>query len=242
MGKYTQHVACPECRKLGKDTKGNNLAIYEDGSAHCFACGYNIGNNIRSNIHPRTSIQNNTSGLFLPKDLLPPPSRAIDWLSKYLLSSEQIEQNNISWSEEEKALVFPIYDENNKLIFFQLRYFNPPVKQPKWRSYGAKPLIYKGSQGPPVLVEDLLSAIRVGEVATGIPLFGSTINNKRLLTIREQHDNITIWLDYDKAQDKKTKEILSSCKAIFKETCQIITEKDPKAYTTQEIKDRINRI
>ena len=32
MGRCIEHVACPECRKLGKDKKGNNLAIYEDSS------------------------------------------------------------------------------------------------------------------------------------------------------------------------------------------------------------------
>src|SRR3990172_7201619 len=31
---------CPECRKAGRDTSGDNLSYYPDGGAHCFACGY----------------------------------------------------------------------------------------------------------------------------------------------------------------------------------------------------------
>lgn len=31
---------CPECRKKGKDSAGDNLSLYDDGSKTCHACGY----------------------------------------------------------------------------------------------------------------------------------------------------------------------------------------------------------
>ena len=31
---------CPECHRQGKDTSCDNLARYNDGHAHCFACGH----------------------------------------------------------------------------------------------------------------------------------------------------------------------------------------------------------
>lgn len=34
--------ACPKCREAGGDRAGNNLVIYEDGGAHCFACKYHV--------------------------------------------------------------------------------------------------------------------------------------------------------------------------------------------------------
>lgn len=40
MSKYIYHTFCPQCRQNGKDNKGNNMAVYEDGSTYCFACGY----------------------------------------------------------------------------------------------------------------------------------------------------------------------------------------------------------
>lgn len=40
MSKYLYHTACPECRRNGRDHKGNNMAVYEDNSTYCFACGY----------------------------------------------------------------------------------------------------------------------------------------------------------------------------------------------------------
>lgn len=243
MGKCIQHVACPECRKLGKDKKGNNLAIYEDSSTYCFSCGYST-RGIRTNNSDirtirQTSTSDKTSRLSLPSGLYYPNDLSTRWLSRYHITTYHIKEYNIQWTEKEKALVFPVYN-NKDLIFYQLRCFEKG--KPKWRSYGAKPLIFLGNAAPVVLVEDYISAIRVGEVATAVPLFGSTIPTKNLLTIREQYDNIIIWLDYDKAQDKKTKEIIASCKAIFKETHQIITEKDPKAYISEEIKYQIASI
>lgn len=40
MSRYKYHTACPECRRNGRDHKGNNMAVYEDNSTYCFACGY----------------------------------------------------------------------------------------------------------------------------------------------------------------------------------------------------------
>ena len=33
---------CPECAKVGRDQSQDNLILYADGGAHCFACGYHI--------------------------------------------------------------------------------------------------------------------------------------------------------------------------------------------------------
>ena len=40
MSRFKYHTACPECRRNGRDHKGNNMAVYEDNSTYCFACGY----------------------------------------------------------------------------------------------------------------------------------------------------------------------------------------------------------
>ena len=33
---------CPKCREKGEDRTGDNLEVYPDGSAYCFACGHTI--------------------------------------------------------------------------------------------------------------------------------------------------------------------------------------------------------
>jgi hypothetical protein len=31
---------CPRCARAGRDRKGDNLAVYDDESCHCFSCGH----------------------------------------------------------------------------------------------------------------------------------------------------------------------------------------------------------
>jgi len=42
MGLVVSKVQCPKCASRGLDKSKNNLALYEDGGAFCFACGYTI--------------------------------------------------------------------------------------------------------------------------------------------------------------------------------------------------------
>lgn len=44
---------CPSCAANGNDNKGDNLVRYDDGHAHCFACGYH--ENARGEAKPSTS-------------------------------------------------------------------------------------------------------------------------------------------------------------------------------------------
>ena len=38
--KVVKKIPCPKCREEGRDTKGDNLALYDDGHKYCFACTY----------------------------------------------------------------------------------------------------------------------------------------------------------------------------------------------------------
>lgn len=40
MGNLVKKMPCKKCRANGNDKSGDNLAVYEDGSCYCFACGY----------------------------------------------------------------------------------------------------------------------------------------------------------------------------------------------------------
>lgn len=42
MGNVVRKEPCPKCREMGGDKSGDNLVIYEDESAYCFACGHTI--------------------------------------------------------------------------------------------------------------------------------------------------------------------------------------------------------
>lgn len=42
MGNVVRKEPCPKCRAMGGDKSGDNLVIYEDESAYCFACSHTI--------------------------------------------------------------------------------------------------------------------------------------------------------------------------------------------------------
>lgn len=42
MGNVVRKEPCPKCREMGGDKSGDNLVIYEDESAYCFACSHTI--------------------------------------------------------------------------------------------------------------------------------------------------------------------------------------------------------
>jgi uncharacterized radical SAM superfamily Fe-S cluster-containing enzyme len=71
-----------------------------------------------------------------------------------------------------------------------------------------------------------------------MPLFGSHINTKRLLTIKRFYDmEIVIWLDHDKA--KESVKYAKQARDIGLKARNVISEKDPKYYSEQEILDKL---
>lgn len=42
MGTIISREACPKCREAGHDRSGDNLCVYDNGSKHCHACGYDV--------------------------------------------------------------------------------------------------------------------------------------------------------------------------------------------------------
>lgn len=86
-----------------------------------------------------------------------------------------------------------------------------------------------------VLVEDILSAIKVGRIVQSIALLGSYIPES-LYRKLHKFSAVKIWLDYDKLSNSiKYSRRLSSVVGV--PTRPIITTLDPKEYTTQEIKE-----
>lgn len=40
MGDVVEKTQCPKCAEQGRDNSGDNLVVYADGGAKCYACGY----------------------------------------------------------------------------------------------------------------------------------------------------------------------------------------------------------
>ena len=228
MTKLISFSACPRCRKRGNDRTGNNLAEYTE-NYYCFACGYNKTKRSISRVNAAFSqtIATNINQLQTVSVL---PKQAIDWLSRYQITPDEMKQ--FRWCEEKSLLVLYQADD-----YWQGRNFGtPPI--PKYLSEGLKHFIKYGTDPDTlVLVEDVLSAIKVGRVYSASPILGSIPLKQHLRHIRP-YKNVLLWCDKDAAINS-VRNARKLSEMISKPVRPVITDKDPKRYTVNDIKSII---
>jgi len=225
MSSFIKHIPCPKCGS--KD----NLGEYDD-HLYCFGCGYykrkDDLNSLRERLQPKQNRSNDYSMLDTTPDI---PLEGVKWLMKYGITVPEITKHNIQWCESQQLLLLI-----NTLSYWQGRSFRSIG--PKYLSHGVKPLtVYGESDTIIVLVEDVLSAIKVSRLENicSSPLLGSSVSfdfEKKYVGMNKQ---INIWLDRDKA--KQAVKIKNRFKGLGCKAKVIITDKDPKEYNTQEIRN-----
>lgn len=239
---FIRHEQCPECRRLGNDRKGNNLGVYSDGSVYCFKCGYSTGRKLTLKQSPKPE-----STIVLPADITTElPAEACGYLGKYSISRLDVQKHHIMWSEYWRRLIFPYFDSTG-LLAWQGRLFGDETNVKavdqngkqflgKWYSKGKiHEIIHpiKVIQREAVLVEDILSAIRVSSILGAIPIFGSSISTKQWCRLKTVVDRVYLWLDPDMRTKSLTMASVGNLVGI--ETHIIFSSKDPKDHTHDDI-------
>jgi len=232
---------CPACAAQGKDKSGDNLGVYSDGHTYCYSCSASSNASIQGKLNKTTKEIKIIPDLPNDIDLWLAPE-AMDWLHQYFPDVRDFPL--CYWSEGERKLIFPIMDASRKnLLAWQYRYFGFNEKHPKWVGYGINEnLIHIISPaavsplGSVVLVEDLISATKVGSITPTLCLFGSNISLKRLATLKTLgYTEIVIWLDWDKKE--YAIEAAQHAQSIGLQARVIHTQLDPKEYNLGEIKE-----
>lgn len=193
MAHFVKHEPCPKCGSR------DNLARYSDGAAYCFGCHY-VEKPDRLRFKPSFDGRN-TPQEPVPADLtvqIAPPN--LKWLQQYL-TNDEIEQN-FKYSPARKRHIFiagSFWEERSV------------IASPKSICHGTRPFLLHGahhlaSKGILLVVEDVVSAIKVGRHATSICLFGSEMNPDWLVWISKmgQVKEIVFWLDYDKTDEARS--------------------------------------
>ncbi|MCR4308201.1 MAG: hypothetical protein NUV80_06605 [Candidatus Berkelbacteria bacterium] len=240
MSHRPRHDACPACRLKGRDKAGNNLYHYEDGHEYCFSCGYRKDASVKEILIPIRTPPSKVP--FLPvdaKNVL--PAIALEWLAKYEIIQQEVMSFNFLWSERLNWLIFPLYNDayNESLLGYQARNFSGVG--PKYRSEGNlkdvityyNQLDTKEPKRGIILVEDMVSAIKVSRSYTTMPLFGSFLSFEQGRRLRNFFDHLYFWLDYDKTISSMTQAVHLRQHGF--QTHFICSEKDPKEYTDEEI-------
>lgn len=240
MGTYVRTEPCPKCRAAGNDSRGDNLVRYQDGSAFCFACHHREPpKSFRPKVVAGDEDLERLKLLVGKKPPLPEKNRK--WLAQYL-PDEDIDAF-FFFDPESRRHVFA-YVGKDGLEYWEKRTVEEGVK-PKCLSGGKKPFIIYGrwmATNTVAVVEDIVSALKVSKAVGALPLFGSFLSPEFMVRLSklERIQNIVIWLDEDKyevalATAEKLQKILPPTHNVN----VLLTEKDPKCYSTEEIRDML---
>jgi hypothetical protein len=224
---------CPRCEARGADKRGDNLAEYSDGW-HCFSCGYRKKKNSLANLKRLETFSEPRlcDGITLEKKL---PLDALKWLTGYNLTLKEMD----GFRYANKRVKNNTEIQCNLLVLFHSNSYwlarNLDTGNVRYYSSGRKPLLKYGDNNTlVVLVEDIISAIKVARVATAIPMLSSKLPAEWLSELKP-YGRVVIWGDRDKAV-QNTRESRRLSEILGKPVQNVITEKDPKYFSTQELK------
>lgn len=247
MSLIQSRMPCHDC--------GSSDALAEYTTAtYCFSCGTHTSKVYKKSCGAQMEdVPGPDEPLVVPRKATSRMTMdAIRWLWKYDISDEQIALYGIKYVAEgvflgmsnqeiyyRNRVFLPCYGDQGDIKFYQLRSIDK--QEPKYYTAGKKDLfISKQFQTQyVVLVEDMLSAIRVGELASCIGLMGTSLDDKKALTIASKYDMILIWMDGDKAGREASKKLKKKLE-LLADVVEIKTDRDPKCHKIAEIEGNIS--
>ncbi len=227
---------CPVCPSSDAYTEWGN------GTAKCFSCGYRPRDSVEATLQRLKSSHENEkkNWVSLPADYnhyIPP--KALVWLQKYGITDKEMRKHRIGYSEEKSLLVFPVFFDA-ELLMWQGRYFGEDQDFRKWTTHGSKDVFYLPEEWEDdtiVVVEDIVSAIKVSRIINCTCLFGSAMPDRLLRRTQALFKRAKVWLDPD-----KKKESIEMAMAMIERgipTTVVLTDRDPKEYPTADLREII---
>ena len=252
MGSLVDHgLSCPFCGS------SDAYAEYTD-NYYCFSCHKSKPKVCPTSHKTKPKVCPTSHKIALPEDYTTDiPGFAKAYLYKHGFDDSLIHFYFLGWSDNcwiwskrkqqyfnaGPRLILPCYDDKAKLLFFEAKSLDPNEKL-KYVGEGGKGMMYraepflKGSVGITriVIVEDMISAMRIGSMYRAIALRGTCITDKKLLELKNDRWNkYILWLDSDKAGRKAATKIETKLRWFADDITKVFTDKDPKCYTDAEI-------
>lgn len=263
---HTTRIDCPEC---GEGTNSSAAIVNHNPKYYsilCYACDFKeFESKGMVSLAERKRINDlNDEALRvvrkieLPEDTTYEPTEfsyeARIWLYKGGLTPSVWKKYRIGYSKSLERVVLPVYAETGDLIWFQCRailqgqrpkYIQPSGSRGTTLFTGGS----KATRSRVVVVEDIMSAIRVSEaqsaerqtVSTPVSvaaLLGTKITTGQAAYLGE-FEECLIWLDGDKAGRTGAKHIRQAVGLLT--TCRNIrTKEDPKSYSNKQIQEFVN--
>lgn len=237
--------SCPMC------TSSDAYSTYADGHRHCYSCNFHVPPTPSIDTVKASFAEGKALGSLvqLPSDFdhyipgnFQDYGSPLGWLNKYGLTVTEKARHHLGYSVKRESIIFPVFGNSSAdLLMYQSRYFGADTKVPKWKTVGYKSDVIHlpdpWEHDTIVLVEDLISAIKVSRVTNSMPIFGSGVSLPLLLRISKLFRRAKIWLDPDAKM--KSLKIALELAELGMRTTNIFTEKDPKDYRTADIREAV---
>ena len=160
------------------------------------------------------------------------------WLLKAGLCRADLPKLGAYYHPPTNRVVVPVLGPSGGAVFWQARAVDKRL--PKYMA----PLIDKagvipqyGSAQDVTLTEDLLSAYKVGLVAEGWSLLGTSISRHTLAELVKRNCRVNVWLDPDPPGRRAAKKVLAALRGAGLEARDIRSDVDPKLVHRQQIKE-----
>lgn len=144
------------------------------------------------------------------------------------------ERFRIQYSPSMKRVIIPVYGDGDELRAVVARSCNREVRPKYLTSQIGNPIFRVGKGDTLVVVEDLLSAIRVGKFTTSCAALGTHLTDE-LVLVALQYPLILLWFDGDPAGREADKHFGNRLRSYGVRVLSIRTQKDPKEYSDEEI-------
>lgn len=243
MGRFVHHEPCPKCGSR------DNLARYMDGSAWCFGCHYRERADRIPVINDKwlEKEEDDERTVRLDDDLCYDyAGHVVEWLARYGISVQEAIKHGWKYSPKRDQLVFIFADADGNVACTQARNFAKGAKRKYFNQGSALHVLpifrtgtwNDGARTPIVVVEDAVSAARIGRQSDAIPCLGSYMPKSKLNALRLLgYEEMVVWLDADKL--KEAREIADQAKWLGFKTKVVYTELDPKEYDDSTISEKI---
>lgn len=160
-----------------------------------------------------------------------PPGAAL-WLYRAGFSREDIGRLGIYYHPPTNRVVLPhgtYYQARAFTKGHAPKYLGPTPRPPKL-------LATWGQSQTPTLTEDMLSAMKVGMVAEGWAVLGTRVSDHMVAELMKRGGKANVWLDPDAAGRAGANKIGKQLRAYGVDVRDIVSERDPKLHTRDEIR------
>ena len=208
LGETARQIVCPRCRGGSSNEKSLSITRVDDGllyKCHRASCGA-AGKVFSSGViaEHRETERKPEKKLGHPEPLTDINEEWLEYLcSKYGVDEELITNNRVMMCPQRNTVVFPCHDTEGRLANFVDRDY-ATGRKPKSINYPVtenttgviEPLTNPDGDSA-VLVEDMMSAIKLSRLVPAIPLLGVHATYEQWNVIAAKYKNILIYLDAD---------------------------------------------